>query len=248
MPNDPYIIVRRSQGGPKQTIVHFPFPDEAEFLEFCETVGGEQGEQGPPGPQGPAGAAGATGATGAQGPVGNTGAQGPAGNDGVNGEAGPQGVAGDVGAQGPIGNTGPQGNTGQTGQTGSQGIQGIQGPPGPSVGTAAFGYGTGAGGTVTQLTNKATAVTIHKLCGTITMHGAALAAGAIVTFTVTNSTVAAGDFVAAKHSSVGTLGAYGISPHSEGSGTFQISVRNNTAGSLSQAIVIRFLLVKAVVA
>lgn len=34
-------------------------------------------------------------------------------------------------------------------------------------GTGALGYGTGAGGTVTQLTSKGTAVTLNKPCGFI---------------------------------------------------------------------------------
>jgi hypothetical protein len=41
-----------------------------------------------------------------------------------------------------------------------------------------LGYSTGAGGAITQGTSKSTAVTLHKVCGSITMHNAALAAGA----------------------------------------------------------------------
>src|SRR5262249_56575891 len=65
----------------------------------------------------------------------------------------------------------------------------------PARSTAAIGYGTGAGGTVTQLTDRSTGVIINKLCGQITMNAASLAAGAEATFTVTNSTVAATDTV-----------------------------------------------------
>lgn len=50
-----------------------------------------------------------------------------------------------------------------------------------------------AGGAVTQLTNKATGVTINKATGQITTAAAALAAGAEVTFRVTNSAVKATD-------------------------------------------------------
>jgi hypothetical protein len=56
-----------------------------------------------------------------------------------------------------------------------------------------MGYASGTGGTVTQLTSKSTAVALNKLCGQITMHNAALAAGARVSFVVTNSTVGASD-------------------------------------------------------
>lgn len=110
------------------------------------------------------------------------------------------------------------------------------------------GYQTGSGGTVTQLTSKATTVVIDKSCGTITMNAAALAAGAVVTFTVTNNKVAATDVIARQHDSGGTIGAYTIEPNTMAAGSFKFAVRNNTAGSLSEAIVIRFAVIKAVVA
>src|SRR5882672_9299987 len=40
--------------------------------------------------------------------------------------------------------------------------------------TSLLGYATGAGGAVTQATDKSTAVTLNKICGAITMNGAAL--------------------------------------------------------------------------
>jgi hypothetical protein len=111
-----------------------------------------------------------------------------------------------------------------------------------------IGYATGNGGAVTQATNKSTGVTLSKFCGTITMNNAALAAGAIVTFTVTNTLMTATDVIVPQHDSGGTTGAYTISPNTSAAGSFKFSVRNNTAGSLAEAIVIRFVIVKAVVA
>jgi hypothetical protein len=108
------------------------------------------------------------------------------------------------------------------------------------------GYTTGNGGTVSQPTSKSTGVTLNKLCGTITLNNAALAAATIVTFTVTNSTVAATDVIVVQHDSGGTTGAYTIAANTSASGSFKISVRNNTAGSLGEAIVIRFAVIKAV--
>lgn len=61
--------------------------------------------------------------------------------------------------------------------------------------TGGIGYATGAGGAVTQATDRTTGVTLNKICGTITTHNASLAAGAEATFTVTNSAVAATDVV-----------------------------------------------------
>ena len=112
--------------------------------------------------------------------------------------------------------------------------------------TTGIGYAAGAGGTVTQATNKATGVTLNKLTGAITMNGAALAAAAEVSFTVTNNQVAATDAVIVNHASAGTGGAYAVHAHTIGAGSFRIMVGNMSAGSLSEAIVIRFLVIKGV--
>lgn len=112
--------------------------------------------------------------------------------------------------------------------------------------TGNFGYATGAGGTVTQTTNKATAVTLNKACGQITMNAAALAAATIVTFAFNNSVVAATDLFVTNHVSGGTFGAYTINMRATGAGTASVAVRNNTAGSLSEAVVIGFCVVKGV--
>lgn len=112
--------------------------------------------------------------------------------------------------------------------------------------TAGVGYATGAGGTVTQATNKSTAVTLNTATGQITMNGAALAAATIVSFTLNDTAIAATDLIAAMHESGGTTGAYTINARATGAGTAAIDVRNNTAGSLSEAIVIRFAVIKGV--
>lgn len=113
--------------------------------------------------------------------------------------------------------------------------------------TGGIGYATGAGGTVTQATSKATAVTLSKNSGTITLNAASLAANTSVAFTWTNTVIAATDVVVCVHDSVGTLGAYGITV-TPGAGTATVTVRNNTAGALAEAIVLRFIVLKGVVA
>ncbi len=113
--------------------------------------------------------------------------------------------------------------------------------------TGGVGYGTGAGGTVTQITSKATGVTLSKVCGQITTHAAALNAATIVSFVLTNTAIAAGDVLILNHVSGGTLGAYTLNA-SCGAGSATIYLRNNTAGNLSEALVIGFVLIKAVVA
>jgi hypothetical protein len=117
----------------------------------------------------------------------------------------------------------------------------------PSTGTRfvlPFGYGAGAGGSQTQATNKSTAVELNTRCGRVTMNGAALNADTTVTFTLTNSQVAANDLVLVHHVSAGTAGAYTLTAQ-PAAGSVAISVRNVTAGSLSEAIVIGFAVIKA---
>lgn len=117
-----------------------------------------------------------------------------------------------------------------------------------SSGTGGIGYGSGAGGAVVQGTSKSTGVTLDKVCGTITMHNAELAAAAIVSFTVTNATVAATDVVIIQHDSVATLGKYLVSANTMAAGSFNVTVTNISAGNLSEAIVLRFAIIKAVIA
>ena len=112
-----------------------------------------------------------------------------------------------------------------------------------ATGAAGVGYATGAGGAVTQATSKSTGVTLNKTTGQITMNGAALAASTIVSFTLTNSTIAATDMLILNHSSAGTAGAYHLNAQCA-AGSATINVRNLTTGSLSEAIVIAFALVK----
>jgi hypothetical protein len=113
------------------------------------------------------------------------------------------------------------------------------------TGTGKQGYAVGAGGGVLQATSKATAVTLNKSCGQITMNGAALAASTTVSFTMTNSTIESGDIIVMNHISGGTLGAYTLNA-SCGVGTADINVRNVSLGSLSEAVILRFAVLKVV--
>ena len=114
-------------------------------------------------------------------------------------------------------------------------------------GTGKIGYLTGSGGTVTQDTNKSTGVTLNKTNGQITMNNAALAQNTAVTFTLTNSKIEDGDILITNHISGGTLGNYVINSRSANESA-TISVRNVSGGSLSDAIVIAFAVIKAVTA
>jgi hypothetical protein len=111
-----------------------------------------------------------------------------------------------------------------------------------TVAGKAIGYTTG--GAVTQATNKSTGVTLNTPSGQITMNGAALADATNVSFTVTNSSVAATDVVIVNHASAGTAGAYTVEANAIAAGSFGVTVRNVSGGSLSQAIVLGFAIIK----
>ena len=115
-----------------------------------------------------------------------------------------------------------------------------------NLNTDKAGYVAGEGGTVTQATSKSTGVTLSKKCGQITMNAAALAADTTVSFTLTNTEVVATDIIVLNHVSGGTAGSYLLNAQA-GSGSASINVRNITSGSLSEAIVIGFAIIKAVV-
>jgi hypothetical protein len=113
-----------------------------------------------------------------------------------------------------------------------------------NLNTDKAGYIVGEGGTVAQSTSKSTAVTLNKRCGQITMNNAALAAATTVSFTLTNSTVAATDLLVLNHVSGGTAGSYLLNAQAA-AGSASINVRNINGSSLSEAVVIGFAVVKA---
>jgi len=106
-----------------------------------------------------------------------------------------------------------------------------------------FGYSSGSS-SVTQATNKSTGVTLNAPCGRITMNAAALAATTIVSFTLTNSSIAATDLLVLNHVSGGTVGAYTLNAQAA-AGSAVINVTNITAGSLSEAVVIGYAVIKS---
>ena len=110
--------------------------------------------------------------------------------------------------------------------------------------TGGVGYGTGAGGTVTQGTSRTTGVTLNKPCGQITMFSAA-GSTSTQSFTVTNSVVAATDVVhVTVASATNTYIAY-VSLTAAGS--FQISFQS-TNGTATDAPVLNFAVIKSVAA
>lgn len=110
-----------------------------------------------------------------------------------------------------------------------------------------LGYGLGAGGTVTQTTSKSTTVTLNKPYGQITMHNAALAAGARVRFNIVNSFITPNDLVVVCIRYPGS-GQYEAWVSQIGTGNCDIEVRNNTASSLSDGVVVTFAVIKGALA
>lgn len=119
---------------------------------------------------------------------------------------------------------------------------------GDGVVSAGFGYAAGAGGTVTQATNRTTGVTINKLCGAITTNGASLAAEAAAEFTVTNSCVESGDVVVVSQRSGSDGGNTDVFVSTVANGSFKIKVANHNAAAGTAetgAIIINFAIIKA---
>lgn len=114
------------------------------------------------------------------------------------------------------------------------------------VGDGGLGYGTGSGGSVSQSTSKSTGATLNKSNGQITMHSASLAANTAVSFTLTNSTIAATDKPDVAIASGATAGAYVAVVDAVAAGSCRISLRNMTGGALAEAVVLNFVNIKAV--
>ena len=116
--------------------------------------------------------------------------------------------------------------------------------------TVGIGYSTGAGAAVTQITNRATGVTINAICGQITTDSTSLAAEASAKFTVTNSAVAEGDIIVLSFRDAVALNT-DVVVTDTAAGTFELTVINNNvaAGTAETgAIIINFAVIKAVAA
>ncbi len=103
-----------------------------------------------------------------------------------------------------------------------------------------LGYTAEASGTVTQLTDKSTGVTLNKSAGQITLNGAALANITNVSFVLTNNTISAKDVIVLSVASGATAGAYNCWISGKTIGSCTITIRNLSGGSLSEAFVLNF--------
>jgi len=123
--------------------------------------------------------------------------------------------------------------------------------PNTIVGTTVYsaleiGYAAGAQGSVTQLTDKSTAVTLNKSAGVITMNNASLTTATNATFTLNNSIISAKDTVILTISGgQATPGSYNVFANGVAAGSVSISLRNISGGTLSEAVVINFAVIHA---
>lgn len=120
-----------------------------------------------------------------------------------------------------------------------------------AVGTSGIGYGTGAGGTVTQATSKSTAVILNKLSGQITMNNATLNAGDTVGFVFFNSLIESTDIVLVQVAGgVGARGSYSVLADTNGLsglGAVGIFITNISNVALSEAVILNFSIIKGAV-
>jgi len=109
--------------------------------------------------------------------------------------------------------------------------------------TTEIGYTAAGQGAVTQATSKSTGVTLNKSAGQITMNAATLTATTNVTFTLTNSLLTGKDVLILNVSGAATSGAYNCFVSSMTAGSATVTLRNISAGSLSEAVVINFAII-----
>ena len=111
-----------------------------------------------------------------------------------------------------------------------------------------FGYPVGTGGSVTQLTSKSTGVTLNKPSGQITMNAATLDRNTGVTFTLTNSFIAATDVVVLNIASGATPSSYTATVDAVAAGSCAIQIHNHSTGvDYSDAVVLSFAVIKGVI-
>jgi hypothetical protein len=113
----------------------------------------------------------------------------------------------------------------------------------PAYASQEIGYSASAQGTVTQATDKTTAVTLNKSVGRITMNGAALAGNTAVSFTLNNSLISANDTIIVCISGGATAAAYTTDVSSLATGSAVLTLRNMTGGSLSEAVIVNYAII-----
>lgn len=97
-----------------------------------------------------------------------------------------------------------------------------------------IGYGTGSGGTVTQLTSRSTGVTINTVGGVVTGNNTSLATTTGISFTVTDSSVVATDVPMLAITGAPVLTDFRVT--SVAAGSFQITEYNRSTVSADTSV------------
>ena len=110
-----------------------------------------------------------------------------------------------------------------------------------------FGYTAAAQGSVTQLTDKSTAVTLNKSAGRITTANVVLNTVTSVSFTLNNSFISANDvLIVTLSGGIATAATYNVWVNSLSAGSASITLRNVSGGNLTEAVIINFALIHCV--
>lgn len=110
-----------------------------------------------------------------------------------------------------------------------------------------LGVLTNSSDTVTQATNRTTAVTLNARSGTIVTNAASLAAAGEAEFTVNNTEVAAGDVVLVSLQVESTTGTSLPFVSTTAAGSFKITLTNLHASTAdTSASTINFVVIKAI--
>ena len=116
------------------------------------------------------------------------------------------------------------------------------------TGSGGLGYGTGSGGTVTQLTSKSTPVTLNKPTGKITMNNASLAAGAYATFTLYSTSISIHDNINIQLKSGLYNTGYRVGICAMSDGACSVYIKNDTAGALAEPVMLTYSVIKGATA
>lgn len=112
--------------------------------------------------------------------------------------------------------------------------------------SAGFGYGTGSGGTATQITSKNTAVTLNKVCGQIITHGQTMSAGSQAIFVVNCDKFSASGYDTIIVNMLWTAANpanYRIEASGSSANTFRIKITNTSTVALAEALTLNYAII-----
>lgn len=116
---------------------------------------------------------------------------------------------------------------------------------GVRIASGAFGYDLGTGGIATQSSSKSASIVLNRACGQIILNAASLAAGATVSFSLSNSLIASTDLVQVVIASGGGSDSYDIQVTAIANGSCRVKLRNSGQVELGEALTLNYAILKA---